>query len=45
LSGSNKNEEGAEMKEKGEYMGREDVMILEVIDKEQNKILVTEQKE
>lgn len=44
LSGS-KNEEGSEMKVKGEYMGREDEMILEVSDKEQNKRLVTEQKE
>jgi uncharacterized protein YndB with AHSA1/START domain len=45
LSGSNKNEEGSEMKVKGEYMGKEDEMILEVTDKEQNKRLVTEQKE
>jgi ligand-binding SRPBCC domain-containing protein len=44
LSGS-KNEEGSEMKVKGQYMGREDEMILEVTDKEQNKRLVTEQKE
>ena len=44
LSGS-KNEEGSEMKVKGEFMGREDEMILEVSDKEQNKRLVTEQKE
>ena len=44
ISGS-KNEEGSEMKVKGEYMGREDEMILEVTDKEQNKRLVTEQKE
>jgi ligand-binding SRPBCC domain-containing protein len=44
LSGS-KNEEGSEMKVKGEYMGKEDEMILEVTDKEQNKRLVTEQKE
>ncbi|MDW0150863.1 MAG: SRPBCC family protein, partial [Nitrososphaeraceae archaeon] len=36
LSGS-KNEEGSEMKVKGEYMGREDEMILQVTDKEQNK--------
>ena len=43
LSGS-KNEEGSEMKVKGEFMGREDEMILEVSDKEQNKRLVTEQK-
>src|SRR5688500_11150494 len=33
------------MKVKGEYMGREDEMILEVTEKEQNKRLVTEQKE
>ena len=44
ISGS-KNEEGSEMKVKGEYMGREDEMILEVTDKEQNKRLVTEQRE
>jgi ligand-binding SRPBCC domain-containing protein len=44
LSGS-KNEEGSEMKVKGEFMGREDEMILEVSDKEQNKRLVTEQKD
>lgn len=44
LSGS-KNEEGSEMKVKGEFMGREDEMILEVTEKEQNKRLVTQQKE
>jgi len=44
LSGS-KNEEGSEMKVKGEYMGRKDEMILEVTENEQNKRLVTEQKE
>ena len=44
LSGS-KNEEGSEMKVKGKFMGKEDEMILEVSDKEQNKRLVTEQKE
>jgi hypothetical protein len=33
----NKNEDGAEIKVKGEYMGKEDEMILEVADKEQNK--------
>jgi hypothetical protein len=33
------------MKIKGEYMGKEDEMILEIIEKEQNKRLVTEQKE
>jgi len=40
-----KSEEGSEMKVKGEYMGREDEMILEVTEKEQNKSLVTQQKE
>ena len=44
LSGS-KNEEGSEMKVKGEFMGRTDEMILEVSDKEQNKRLITEQKD
>ena len=33
------------MKVKGEFMGREDEMILEVSEKEQNKRLVTEQKD
>jgi ligand-binding SRPBCC domain-containing protein len=32
------------MKVKGEYMGKEEEMIVEVTDKEQNKRLVTEQK-
>ncbi len=40
-----KSEEGSEMKVKGEYMGREDEMVLEVTEKEQNKRLVTQQKE
>jgi ligand-binding SRPBCC domain-containing protein len=40
-----KSEEGSEMKVKGEYMGKEDEMILEVTEKEQNKSLVTQQKE
>jgi ligand-binding SRPBCC domain-containing protein len=40
-----KSEEGSEMKVKGEYMGKEDEMILEVTEKEQNKRLVTQQKE
>ena len=40
-----KNEEGSEMKVKGEYMGREGEMIIEVTEKDQNKLLVTEQKE
>lgn len=44
LSGQ-KSEEGSEMKVKGEYMGKEDEMILEVTEKEQNKSLVTQQKE
>ena len=42
LSGS-KSEEGSEMKVKGEYMGKEEEMRLEVIDKEQNRRLVTRQ--
>jgi uncharacterized protein YndB with AHSA1/START domain len=41
LSGSNKNEEGSEMKVTGEYMGKRDEMILEVTEKQQNKRLVT----
>jgi ligand-binding SRPBCC domain-containing protein len=44
LSGQ-KSEEGSEMKVKGEYMGKEDEMILEVTEKEPNKSLVTQQKE
>jgi ligand-binding SRPBCC domain-containing protein len=40
-----KREEGSEIKVKGEYMGKEDEMTLEVVDKEQNKILVTQQKQ
>ena len=39
-----KSEEGSEMKVKGEHMGQEAEMIVEVTDKEQNKRLVTEQK-
>ena len=38
-----KNEEGSEMKVTGEYMGKKDDMLLEVVDKEQNKKLVTRQ--
>ena len=38
-----KNEEGSEMKVKGEYMGKKDEMILEITEKEQNKRLVTRQ--
>ena len=44
LSGS-KSEEGSEMKVKGQYMGKEEEMILEVADKEQNRRLVTRQTE
>ena len=40
-----KNEEGSEMKVKGEFIGRTDEIILEVSDKEQNKRLITEQKD
>ena len=40
-----KSEEGSEMKVTGEYMGKRDEMILEVTEKEQNKRLVTQQKE
>ncbi len=38
-----KSEEGSEMKVTGEYMGKRDNMFLEVVDKEQNKKLVTRQ--
>ena len=38
-----KSEEGSEMKVTGEYMGKRDEMILEVVEKEQNKKLVTRQ--
>jgi ligand-binding SRPBCC domain-containing protein len=40
-----KNEEGSEMKVTGEYMGKKDEMTLEVVQKEQNKRLVTKQTE
>ena len=40
-----KNEPGSEMKVKGEYMGRQAEMHLEVADKEQNRRLVTRQTE
>ena len=40
-----KGEEGSEIKVEGEYMGREEEMILQVTDKEDSKRLVTEQKE
>ncbi|HET8793648.1 MAG TPA: SRPBCC domain-containing protein [Nitrososphaeraceae archaeon] len=39
-----KSEEGSKMFVKGEHMGQEAEMIVEVTDKEQNKRLVTEQK-
>ena len=38
-----KSEEGSQMKITGEYMGKKDEMILEVVQKEQNKRLVTKQ--
>ena len=38
-----KSEEGSEMKVTGEYMGKKDDMLLEVVEKEQNKKLVTRQ--
>jgi ligand-binding SRPBCC domain-containing protein len=44
LSGS-KNEEGTEMRVKGEYMGKEDEMKLEVVEKQENKKLITAQTE
>ena len=40
-----KSEEGSEMKVTGEYMGKRDDMLLEVVDKEQNRKLVTRQTE
>src|SRR5215210_5243113 len=44
VSGS-KSEEGSEMKVKGKYMGREEEMKLQVVDKEPNRKLVTRQTE
>ena len=44
VSGS-KSEEGSEMRVKGQYMGKEDEMKLQVIDKEPNRRLVTRQTE
>jgi ligand-binding SRPBCC domain-containing protein len=44
ISGA-KNEEGAEIEVKGEYMGQEEQMKLEVTQKEENKKLVTKQTE
>jgi len=38
-----KNEEGSEMRVKGQYMGKEEEMTLQVTNKEQNKKLVTKQ--
>jgi len=38
-----KSEEGSEMKVKGQYMGKEEEMRLQVVDKEDNKKLVTKQ--
>ena len=40
-----KSEEGSEMKVTGEYMGKRDEMTLEVVEKEQNRRLVTRQTE
>src|ERR1043165_1899910 len=40
-----KSEEGSEMKVTGQYMGKKDEMLLEVVEKEQNKRLVTKQTE
>ena len=42
VSGS-KNEEGSEMRVKGQYMGKEEEMRLQVVDKEENRRLVTRQ--
>ena len=38
-----KSEEGSEMKVSGEYMGKKDDMLLEVVEKEENRKLVTRQ--
>jgi ligand-binding SRPBCC domain-containing protein len=43
LSSSTKNEEGSEMRVKGQYMGKEEEMRLQIVDKEQNRRLVTQQ--
>ncbi|WP_148685698.1 SRPBCC family protein [Candidatus Nitrosocosmicus hydrocola] len=40
-----KSEEGSEMKVEGQYMGKREEMILEVVQKEQDKRLVTRQTE
>ena len=42
VSGS-KNEQGSEMRVKGQYMGKEEEMRLQVVDKEENRRLVTSQ--
>jgi ribosome-associated toxin RatA of RatAB toxin-antitoxin module len=42
VSGS-KNEVGSEMRVKGQYMGKEEEMRLQVLDKEENRRLVTKQ--
>jgi ligand-binding SRPBCC domain-containing protein len=42
---TSKNEPGSEMKVKGEYMGRQAEMLLEVAEKEPNRRLVTKQTE
>ena len=42
VSGS-KNEEGSEMRVKGQYMGKEEEMRLQVVDKDENRRLVTKQ--
>ena len=44
VSGS-KGEEGSEMRVKGKYMGREEEMKLQVVDKEPNRKLITRQTE
>ncbi|MGB7636190.1 MAG: SRPBCC family protein [Nitrososphaeraceae archaeon] len=43
ISSSTKNEEGSEMRVKGQYMGKEEEMRLQIVDKEQNRKLVTQQ--
>jgi ligand-binding SRPBCC domain-containing protein len=40
-----KNEEGSEMRVKGQYMGKEEEMRLQVVDKVQNRRLVTKQSQ
>jgi ligand-binding SRPBCC domain-containing protein len=40
-----KSEEGSQMKVEGEYMGKSSEMTLEVVEKEQNKRLITKQTE